>query len=98
MTAAGEPDLPAPATGSVEAPVEDVLEQAADLEAPSRLDSDGPELDGERADADAVEQAAPVAGPAPGPVGSDDRPDEADPVDVREQSAVVDLDDDEERR
>ena len=99
MTDPGLPDLPATATGSVEAPVEDVLEQAADLEPPAPVPAtNAPDIDGERADADAVEQAVPVSGPAPGGSRFGDRPDEADPVDVHEQSAEVDLGDDDERR
>lgn len=90
-----EPSLPTTATGSVEAPVEDVLEQSADLEpAPGTA-----ERDPESTDADAQEQAAPADDPAPpGVRAADVPPVEAEPADVAEQSAVVDLDDGDERR
>ena len=92
MTGSG---LPTSATGDVEAPVEDVLEQSADLE-PAPV---APERDPESADADAQEQAAPVDDPAPPAVRSGDVPPvEAEPADVAEQSAVVDLDAGDERR
>lgn len=90
-----EPSLPTTATGSAEAPVEDVLEQSADLEPQAAT----PERDPESTDADAQEQAAPATDPAPPSVRAADVPPvEAEPADVAEQSAVVDLDDPDERR
>ena len=90
-----ESSLPTTATGDVEAPVEDVLEQSADLE-PQPV---APERDPESTDADAQEQAAPVDDPAPPAVRAGDVPPvEAEPADVAEQSAVVDLDAGDERR
>ena len=95
MTDPGQPSLPTTATGSVEAPVEDVLEQSADLEPPAVA----PVRDPESTEADAQEQAAPADDPAPPSVRAGDAlPVEAEPADVAEQSAVVDLDDPDERR
>lgn len=89
---------PTPATpggGSVEAPVEDVLEQSADLE-PS---TSAPERDPESTDADALEQATPADDPAPPVVrAADAMPAEADAADAAEQREVVDLDEGDERR
>ncbi len=90
-----EPTLPTAGSGSVEATVEDVLEQSADLEP----DASAPERDPESTDADALEQAAPPDDPAPPAVRADDpMPVEADAADAVEQRAVVDLDDGDERR
>ena len=95
--------LPTTATGSVEAPVEDVLEQAADVHpdaaAGSSAASTGAGADPESAVADALEQAAPADDPSPPGVRlGEPRDPEADVTDVVEQEAVVDLDDSEERR
>ena len=90
-----EPTPLTPGSGSVEAPVEDVLEQSADLEP----GASAPERPAESTDADALEQAAPADDAAPPVVrAADPLPAEADATDAAEQRAVVDLDDGDERR